>query len=306
MLEVPTGTTGPSDAEESELPVSVVIASLGGPTLMDTIAHLNAHQCRPAEILVCVPADAWGQRPRSFAPNVRVVTVPFRGQVRQRAAGFQEASQPYVLQLDDDLEFSVSELSALRKVLDDVGPLSSVGPVLVKNASGDPFSPFLTGASGFLASLVATTAHGARWGPARMGTMAPTGRNYGVDPRVMSEGRMQVDWLPGGCILHRRDDVVLMDYFPLSGKAYGEDLIHSVILREQGVTLWVTSNASCIVKPDSSVIRLRARFQRLVAIRYVNHRAGVPFALRAWGLILAGTAACSAHVIRNLLRIGHR
>jgi len=44
-------------------------------------------------------------------------------------------------------------------------------------------------------------------------------------------------------VLHRKENLILYDYFPNKGKAYCEDLIHSFLLRESGVTLFVATDA---------------------------------------------------------------
>lgn len=281
MIDRKTGAAGSRDATVSEIPVSVVIATLGGPTLMGTIAHLNAAEVRPAEILVCVPKDAWGERPLSIVPNVRVVVLPFRGQVRQRAAGFREASQPYVLQLDDDLEFSGCTLELLLNELAELGPGHAIAPALVVRGSDGAFWKLPTGFSGLLSAAVASLLRGARWGAVRMGTISRLGHNYGVDPNAMTSRRLRVDWLPGGCVLHHRPDLVTEDYFSLPGKAYAEDLIHSHLLAEAGVQLWVTRQARCGVDREPASSPLASLVPRLRAIEFAARRRGVRPSFRA-------------------------
>ncbi len=97
--------------------VSVVIATLGGTTLTGTIAGLNSGTVVPAEILVCVPElETSCIAPLKF-DNVRVVPTPCRGQVAQRAVGFQEAKYDFVLQLDDDMFVDTQCLERLLTVM---------------------------------------------------------------------------------------------------------------------------------------------------------------------------------------------
>jgi hypothetical protein len=52
----------------------------------------------------------------------------------------------------------------------------------------------------------------------------------------------EVEWLPGGCVLARTKDLVVDDYYPFAGKAFSEDVIHSLRWREKGVRLFVAPN----------------------------------------------------------------
>ena len=68
-----------------QLPVSVVIATLGGDVLKKTIALLNQGEGWPAEILSCIPeADATNADYVAAIENVHVIKTPCRGQVAQR------------------------------------------------------------------------------------------------------------------------------------------------------------------------------------------------------------------------------
>ena len=54
----------------------------------------------------------------------------------------------------------------------------------------------------------------------------------------------EVDWIPGGLILIRKEDCLHYDYFNLPGKAYCEDLIHSQLLKNKGVRLFISNTCS--------------------------------------------------------------
>lgn len=257
------------------LPVSVVIATLGGPTLMRTIACLNGNGPRPAEIIVCVPDEEWGNRSDDIAPNIAIHRLPFRGQVRQRAAGFLAATSPYVLQLDDDLLFSGAALESLLQVLLDLDPSSVVAPVLVRAGSDIGFTRVAAGLKGIPFSLGATLLRGAAWGDRRMGTISRVGHNYGVDPTRMTHNLLAAEWLPGGCILHRRENLVLEDFYPFGGKAYAEDLLHSHLLSEKGIGLWVFNGAQCQLDVDELPRQFSHVLRESRARRYVARARGI-------------------------------
>ncbi len=262
---------GPAECpSESDgvLPVSVVIPTLGGPSLLRTIQHLNASVSQPAEILVCVPEDAILDAGLLAVANVRILALSFRGQVRQRLAGFRAASQPLVLQLDDDVLLTGSALHRLVDELTELGDGHCLGPVILERGSSRSFWSMDPGVSGCVASFVAVIFRGAKWGRARMGTISRLGHNYGVDSSLMDSDSMRVDWLPGGCVLHHRESLLLQDYFPFPGKAYAEDLMHSWLLAQRGIELRVSRRAFCEIEREHDRRSLADLRDQLRAVRF--------------------------------------
>jgi len=87
----------------------------------------------------------------------------------------------------------------------------------------------------------------------------------------MKKNTEEVQWLAGGCILHHRENLIIDDFFPFSGKAYCEDLIHSTLLRNNNVRMWVTKNVVCeldsLVENETVIQKL----QEKIAIEYTLH-----------------------------------
>ena len=54
-------------------PLSVVIATLGGETLADTISYLNSGEKIPAEILVCIPEEDSSCAESLSMKNVKII-----------------------------------------------------------------------------------------------------------------------------------------------------------------------------------------------------------------------------------------
>ena len=54
---------------------------------------------------------------------------------------------------------------------------------------------------------------------------------------------LKTKWLPGGCILHKKENLVLNNYYEYKGKAYDEDLIHSFLLHNNSIDLCVSKKA---------------------------------------------------------------
>lgn len=228
--------------------VSVVIATLGGDTVWETIEHLNGGTLVPAEILICIPeAEAPRVQGRDL-PNVKVLVTSVRGQVAQRARGFRAAVSPLVLQLDDDI---LLDRDCLEKLVAFLGSETNlaVGPALYDKGTGR-YRSFLARADerpGAGMSILYWVINGRRgYQPGQIGR---AGVNMGVPP---SGDYRDLAWLPGGCVLHRREELELSDFYPFPGKAFAEDLFHSALLTRKGVRLARCGAARCRVDATSS------------------------------------------------------
>lgn len=268
--------------------LSVVIPSLGGASLESTISALQAGTVVPDEILLCIP-EREVQSVRTFPwTNVRVVPTSERGQVAQRARGFREARGSLVLQLDDDLQVASDCVALLMWALDQSGPNVAVSPALIDRATG--LSVYHRPARAAWVEAVHARLIGGAAG-IRPGKIHRSGAAVGVDSlREDADVMDDVDWLPGGCVLHRRENLVLDAFYPFGGKAFCEDIIHSYHLTSRGVRLRVVSAARCSVdvphgtQPVSEFFRecradLRAR-------RFYMQLSGRRPAL-AWGFAAA-------------------
>jgi glycosyltransferase involved in cell wall biosynthesis len=226
-------------AAPSEVPakgVTVVIATLGGGSLKQTIAQLNRGSVVPAEILVCVP-NADDFRPETLPyDNVRLVVSGRRGQVIQRIAGFKSARTDYVLQLDDDIYLHGDCLEQLLREAARRGDRCALAPTIVYT---DTLVPDRRASPSWLERKI----HGDDL--AVPGRITRAGLNVELDFSASAESSGPTQWVPGGCVLHSRKNLVLDEFYPFAGKAYGEDTIHSVHLRRRGVELFVVRDAIC-------------------------------------------------------------
>jgi hypothetical protein len=272
----------PQPPRTAAFPISVVIATLGGGTLARTVERLNAGRRAPAEILICIPQDEAHRAADLRQPNVRIVAIPFRGQVAQRAQGFREARQPFVLQLDDDMDLVERDLDILLTKLQALGPGNCIAPIYVDERTGQCLHRQTGGLQGFLQNVNAVLA-GAPWGARRMGRVSKAGTNFGVDRARCPTELFETEWLPGGCLLHYREGLVTENFYPLPGKAFGEDLMHSHLLRSRGVRLWVARDAECrtsapVIPADLATIRRDVRARR----HFNRMRGGGGWRFWAW------------------------
>lgn len=229
--------------------LSVVIPTLGGETLRGTIEQLNRGTLVPTEILVCIPEEGAFRVENLSYPNVRVLKTRCRGQVAQRAIGFQLSANPFVLQLDDDILVRETCLEHLVEVIM-VDDHVAVGPSFFDFATGE-YHGFQVPANkkqSLFEKLMYWIINGAKgYQPGQIGI---SGVNMGV-PKAPDDWS-NLGWLSGGCLLHRRQNLVLFDFYPFKGKAFAEDLFHSKLLRENGIRMMRCGSAICDVDFSSS------------------------------------------------------
>jgi hypothetical protein len=88
------------------------------------------------------------------------------------------------------------------------------------------------------------------------GEISKAGTEIGVNPFGHSNSIVETQWLPGGMVLHHRDNLIFNNYFPFSGKAYSEDLFHSAEMKQNGINLYVILNSKAWISDPRSSISL--------------------------------------------------
>jgi hypothetical protein len=232
--------------------ISVVIATIGNEYLPNTIKTLNNGSLVPDEIIIIIPLEYKQDFDFGDYTNVRVVYVPFKGQVAQRAHGFTLIKNNFVLQLDDDIDLDKYCLENLLRTLKSFGGGYAVGPVILYKDSNKSVYDRGSGISRLLLNIKSYILSGAPWGSKRMGKISKCGSAFGFDNSINTNKYFQSEWLAGGCILHFKSGLIYDNYFPFSGKAYGEDLIHSYYLNKSGIKMFIVNNAVCYI--DKPVI----------------------------------------------------
>lgn len=257
------------------LPVSVVIATLGGEVLKNTIAHLNRGEGIPAEILICIPeAEAARADCAASISNVHVIKTPCRGQVAQRAVGLGVAAHPYVMQFDDDVILPPDTLKVLFETLIAKGPGNVVAPFFRIQPGGEDGTRYVGGMHGFLRNCHSTLICGAAFGRGRLGRISPAGIGFGVPMSVAGERVVESEWLPGGVALCHKADLITYNYYPFPGKAFSEDLIHSILWRKQGCRLWTVLDVSAMIDVTVESFAWKSVMGRYRAHAYVAQLAG--------------------------------
>jgi len=262
-------------ATKKVLPISVVIATLGGDVLKSTITHLNQGEAVPAEILICIPEvlSANGDNVATIS-NVHIIKTPCHGQVAQRAFGLEMASYTYVMQIDDDVILPPDTLKVLLEALLSKGIGNVVAPFFRIYPSGEEGTQIAKGFSGFLRKCYATLVCGAPFGNERFGKIASSGIGFGVPMTSDTQRIVESEWIPGGVSLCHRVDVITSDYYPFQGKAFSEDLIHSILWRRQGCRLWTVLDAYAMIDVTIESFAWKSVIGRYRAHAYVAKMLG--------------------------------
>ena len=224
--------------------VSVVIPTLGGDCLEVTIKQLNSGTLVPDEILICIPEEDAFKVEKFIFHNSKIVKTSFRGQVAQRAYGFGKTINNLVLQLDDDILLKEDSLEKLVAFILE-HPGSSVGPKFIERTTRKYHSYLYKDKKemSFSDKITFFILNGKKG--CLPAALSKAGLYMGIPEKPVNW--LGAGWLPGGCILHRKENLVLENYYPVSGKAYWEDLFHADLLREKGVLMHRVGAAECTV-----------------------------------------------------------
>lgn len=236
--------------------ISIVIATLPNISIIRTLECINCSTFEDyeVEIIVVVPNDRLNFLEGIKSKyNLLIIGSIKYGQVYQRSLGFHAATGDYVLQLDDDIYVEFDTIINLTRDLNKLGSGNVVAPVMKDRVSGRVGDRLLNlSLKDILKNTIDYLVYGMPWGKAQQGVCTKYSHARGVDLSIVIENLVKVDWLPGGAVMCFKSDLVYDDFYPISGKALFEDLVHSKIRRERGIEHWV--DASQIVMHDDMIV----------------------------------------------------
>lgn len=273
--------------------VSVVIPTLGGETLKKTIESLNSGIIIPKEILICIPEEHASDIEKFSYENVQVIKTKCRGQVVQRIEGFKKSSCDYVIQLDDDIIVDKHCISSMIKVFDTHESNNiAVAPSLINISTGESVYK-KPDKNRLIASLYYWLMNGSLG--YQPGKIDKTGTPVGFDIKNEEVSILESDWLAGGCIMHHRDNLVLDNYFPFNGKAFGEDVMHSLILKDRDTKLYIQPKSKCYLELDPMTAPIFSDF-------LINLKSEIKIRKHYMGLISGRTIRIDIYYIITVIR----
>ena len=208
--------------------ISVVIPTIGESFLKNTIEKLLCGSLIPDEIIVVIPKNFYHKINNiNFHKCVKILVHEHASQVSQRIFGFKNAINELILQLDADIILDKHCLNELVLALNNK-KLICVSPKYSTdlNYNVSFFKIF------FLNYFIKRERSMKFWD-------TWFHRHY----EEYDNKLLITKWLPGGCILHRKKNLILENYYEYKGKAFDEDLIHSFKLNNNGIRLCVAKKA---------------------------------------------------------------
>tara|TARA_B100001173_G_scaffold214045_1_gene184772 strand:- start:127 stop:954 length:828 start_codon:yes stop_codon:yes gene_type:complete len=231
------------------LKISIVIATIGNRNLIPTINSLNNNTIKPDEIIISIPSkDVDELQKLKLISNVKVIISKYKGQVRQRIEGFKNVKNDIVVQLDDDILLKEDCLERLINVLNNKRNCA-VSPNLFDLKKKKSIYDRDQRLKRKFFNLVSH-------GKFNINKGKITNSGFEAYPIIRENNKeiVSTEWLVGGCVMHLKKNLILKDYFKFEGKAYCEDLYHSILLKKNGIKLFIDPSAIAYLKIEKENI----------------------------------------------------
>ncbi len=229
--------------------ISIVIATIGNRNLIPTINSLNNNTIKPDEIIISIPSkDVDELQKLKLISNVKVIISKYKGQVRQRIEGFKNVKNDIVVQLDDDILLKEDCLERLINVLNNKRNCA-VSPNLFDLKKKKSIYDRDQRLKRKFFNLVSH-------GKFNINKGKITNSGFEAYPIIRENNKeiVSTEWLVGGCVMHLKKNLILKDYFKFEGKAYCEDLYHSILLKKNGIKLFIDPSAIAYLKIEKENI----------------------------------------------------
>ena len=211
--------------------LTVVIPTLGEKSLSNCITRVNMGTILPKLILIVIPKDYSSKINKIRIPdNSKIIFTSLKGQVSQKIIGFKEVKTEFIMQLDSDIFLEKNTIEKLYEFVLKYKNKIAVAPLLLPNINHNYNSGLLSKIKNYIISgnLIL-----------KPGKITDIGYNTWFNNNEFKNFSYKVDWLPGGCILFRKNSVIKNNYYPFQNKAYCEDILHSLYLSKKKVKLFL-------------------------------------------------------------------
>ncbi len=228
--------------------VSIVIPTIGRENLKLTLNSIRFSNYEVKEVILVIPKKFDFYFELSDFEDLKLIILKTEksGQVYQRVEGFKIATGDFILQLDDDIEFDNNLIRNLVKRIQILPEKSSIAPLLTNIKGESVYRKSFTKFSRLFYALFYFDFS------LKEGSINHFGKSIGIETKNRI---FEVDWLPGGCLIHKRSNLILEDYFPFQTKAFMEDLFHSYYLKRKGINLYLDSHVSAnIIEPECELL----------------------------------------------------
>ena len=230
--------------------ISVVIPSIGTRDLTQTIKFINSSSIKIDEIIISVPNDIEIELFQKFS-NIIIHKSKYKGQVAQRIEGFKIAKNKFIVQMDDDIILEKNCLEIMRNFIKNnhhIAISAHFHNIISKKSiyskvDNRSFSNFFS-----LSEL------NYFYNKIKMGNKSYLNGDISISgfetyPNFQNHKEPFVSGcIPGGCVMHLRKNLILSNFFPFQGKAYCEDLFHSIALKHNNIKLYYHPDAKVFLE----------------------------------------------------------
>ena len=219
---------------ESIKDLTIIIATNLKNIKKTTIYQINNYASNGIKIILSIPpeSDIIKTFKLGFSEKILIIKSNLTGQVKQRQYAYKFCKTKFIMQMDDDIEFDTKKINTLLLHFKKLPHNSCLAPYL--NLKSNSFSRL----SNIARNLFLYCDFFPKAGSiARSSFPIPFVKFKNSQTNLYEE----VNWLPGGILILRKEDIIKEDYFPFKGKAFCEDLIHSFILKEKGIKLYISN-----------------------------------------------------------------
>ena len=216
--------------------ITIIIPSIAKNLTRKWVNKINYFSKKGIKIIISIPAylDISKTYKIGFCRDISIVKSKSIGQVAQRQFGYKFCKTKFVLLMDDDIDITIKDIKSLLKIYAEMPENSCLSPYLaIYNHSNENNLLIKKLKYLFLYSDLNPNA----------GSIAKS--SFPVPHNFRNNKNLpflkEVDWLPGGIMLLKKNYLIKENYFNFKGKAYCEDLINSHLLKQNGIKLFITN-----------------------------------------------------------------
>ena len=224
--------------------ISLVIATINPEKISNIVKKVNKWSIKPSEILFCIPLSLKKKIKKKIKiKKVKIIFSNQKGQVHQRIHAFKYVKHNIILQMDDDVNLKKNCLEEMYKTLINKKGRNVVGAIVFDhNINNYLYTENLNLLNLILKKLYEGFILRGNFTKSNMGKISKIGYSFNLNPILMKEKIMKVDWLNSLCLSYKKD-IIKKNYFPFYGKALCEDLINSIERNKKGISHIVPKNA---------------------------------------------------------------
>lgn len=216
--------------------LTIIIPSLLTNINEKWIEQVNTFNHQKINIIISIPPNLsiTNKFINKFDKGILIISSDKKGQVYQRQYGYKFIKTEYLMHMDDDIFISIKNIKILLNQFENLPRKSSIAPRLIirkDNGKENFFKKYI--------NLLIYNDPKPKPGTISKSTFEVP-HNFSLDFKKEIES---VDWIPGGISIIRKENIIKKQYFNFEGKAYCEDLIHSNLLKNDGIKLFISNKS---------------------------------------------------------------